>query len=385
MADIGMYYPDVFVQDEAWLKAAALYWPKLARLMPADYPQHDSPTAQILTAELDFFVDIDPEPYAREVGYRFLMWLREADDDWYHHPPEVMRWLVKPQSGEVPMVQLPGTPLELPYRWIHERGSTPASISERLIDRGLAVRGVDEEGRGWVRMERHFAQIYVTALADSVAVANDMPMITDQQGLPEYPQGFGQQLALSHRGRFDLTSMYAVLALNTVLPADLGTIPAERIVRARRVLADEFDAFRHHLDALSTSFADLSSSEDPAVLNARLRLAVDRDIRTALNEIERGLRSEGLEPVRAIFSLKTPEVPIVLAVLGTTFAGGGGLPKFLLDTGAIAACFVSSASRARAAKSKLRRSPGGYLLGVREELNPHGLIDRIHRAARRPS
>jgi hypothetical protein len=65
------------------------------------------------------------------------------------------------------------------------------------------------------------------------------------------------------------------------------------------------------------------------VLNTRLELAVDRDIRTALSEIERGLRSEGLQPVRAIFSVKTPEVPIVLSVLGTTFAAGGGLLKLL--------------------------------------------------------
>lgn len=128
MADIGMYYPDVFVQDETWLKAAALYWLKLARLMPADYPQHDSPTAQILAAELDFFVDIDPQPYAHEVGDRFLLWL-QLGEDWGHHP-EVERWLVKPPSGERPMVQLPGTPLELPYRWIHERGSAPPRLRD---------------------------------------------------------------------------------------------------------------------------------------------------------------------------------------------------------------------------------------------------------------
>jgi hypothetical protein len=38
-----------------------------------------------------------------------------------------------------------------------------------------------------------------------------MPLITNQRGLPENPQEFGQQLALSHLGQYDLTSMYAVL------------------------------------------------------------------------------------------------------------------------------------------------------------------------------
>lgn len=387
MADIGMYYPDVFVQDETWLKAATLYWPKLARLMPTDYPRRDSPTAQVLANELDFFIDIDPAPYALRVSISFDRWLgvRELLSELTaERTRSTASGLSEAEAlhGRRPSIQVPGTPLDLPYRWIHAPASVPTNYAQKLVDRGIAVLATDDEGRRWVRMERRLAQIYVTALAHSVAAKNDMPLITDQQGLPDYPQGLGHLLALPLRGDPE-TTMYAVLALNAVLPADLGTIPVERIVRARRVLADEFDAFLQHLNTVSESFANLSGSEDTAVLNARLELAVDRDFRAALRELERGLRSQGLEPVRSLFSLKTPEVPIVLSVLGTTFVGGGGLPKTLLDVGAVAACFVSSTIRARADRYSLRHSPAGYLLGLREELNPHGLIDRIRCAERR--
>src|SRR5205823_11298125 len=118
---------------------------------------------------------INPEPYAREVGDRFISWLQLLEE-WDDTPTEIKRWLVKPLGGERPLVQVPGMPLKLPYRWIHERGSAPPRISDVLIDRGLAVPGIDKEGRRWVRMERHLAQIYVTALADRVAKANDMPL-----------------------------------------------------------------------------------------------------------------------------------------------------------------------------------------------------------------
>ena len=38
MPDIALYYPYTHVRDESWLKAAALYLPKLALLAPRDYP-----------------------------------------------------------------------------------------------------------------------------------------------------------------------------------------------------------------------------------------------------------------------------------------------------------------------------------------------------------
>jgi len=48
MPDIALYYPYTHVRDESWLKAAALYLPKLALLAPRDYPFRFSPTAQVL-------------------------------------------------------------------------------------------------------------------------------------------------------------------------------------------------------------------------------------------------------------------------------------------------------------------------------------------------
>jgi len=45
----------------------------------------------------------------------FLTWLQGILD--WGDITEIGRWFIKPLSGERPTVQLPGTPLELPYRW----------------------------------------------------------------------------------------------------------------------------------------------------------------------------------------------------------------------------------------------------------------------------
>jgi hypothetical protein len=39
---IGLYYPYVHFRDEQWLKAAALYWPGLARVVPTGFPVADT-------------------------------------------------------------------------------------------------------------------------------------------------------------------------------------------------------------------------------------------------------------------------------------------------------------------------------------------------------
>ena len=59
-------------RSDEWLKLVALYWPKMARMMPSDYPVRDSETVKALAGGIDFVVNIDPEPAAPEtvVGLR---------------------------------------------------------------------------------------------------------------------------------------------------------------------------------------------------------------------------------------------------------------------------------------------------------------------------
>jgi hypothetical protein len=48
---IGLYYPYVHFHDKTWLKVAALYWPKIARIVPDGYPVQDDPVTQALINE----------------------------------------------------------------------------------------------------------------------------------------------------------------------------------------------------------------------------------------------------------------------------------------------------------------------------------------------
>lgn len=68
----GLYYPFYNIEVDQWLKAAALYWPSLVRLMPERLPLEDSATAKILIEELDFIVQRPPGESVATASERYL-------------------------------------------------------------------------------------------------------------------------------------------------------------------------------------------------------------------------------------------------------------------------------------------------------------------------
>jgi hypothetical protein len=85
-----------------------------------------SHTAQVLANELDFFVDIDPEPHALQVCSSFVRWLDICDMVSEPTAKRARSSASGPSEAEAlhgrrPAVQVPGSPLDLPYRWIHDR------------------------------------------------------------------------------------------------------------------------------------------------------------------------------------------------------------------------------------------------------------------------
>ncbi|MFJ2262847.1 hypothetical protein ACIOKD_31840 [Streptomyces sp. NPDC087844] len=71
MHDLAIYYPYIHVQDDTWLKAAALYWPHIGRIVPEDYPIQESHTAEVLNGELGLMVNVSPKWYGKRPGWPF--------------------------------------------------------------------------------------------------------------------------------------------------------------------------------------------------------------------------------------------------------------------------------------------------------------------------
>ena len=392
MPDIALYYPYTHIRNESWLKAAALYLPRLALLAPPDYPRHLSRTAEVLRDELGFLVDVDPARGTQAVAAEFLELINREGEELqarYAWPELFPAELYAAVADHGTACYRLGYAGDGRVEWVHAM-KLPAPLVNALVETRL---GVLDDDRSWIAMHPRLGSVYLAALAERVAQANGMAVITDQPGaygvLNGWELGTLARVLLSDdddgdppsRPAGEVAALYAALAIRAVVPDGLDDIPAARIVEARRTLAAEFDAFCLHLDSLSAQFAELADVEDPAVLRARLEVLVGRDLRRPAAELDRGLRKLGLQPARAVLGMKSLELPGVAAAA----VSGVGLPVVAGQAGLVAAQFIVSSVQAHQAAEERRRSAAGYLLGLRKELSPRGVVERLRRMFRRAS
>ena len=60
MRNAALYFPYIHIRSDRWIKAAALYWPTLLRIVPPKYGVYDSRVVRILTEELGLIQNIFP-------------------------------------------------------------------------------------------------------------------------------------------------------------------------------------------------------------------------------------------------------------------------------------------------------------------------------------
>lgn len=394
MPDIALYYPYTHVRDDAWLKAAALYLPKLALLTPPGYPFRLSHTAEVLRGELGFLVGADPSQRAHGMATEFLELLNRnasalaAKYAWQAFPEEFHQ-IVGPDGDRCYTPESEVVHGDHRVEWIHV-GKVSPELLNGLIEAKL---GIANANRMWVALHPRLGAVYLAALANRVARANRMPVVTDQA------QSYGAlngweidtlaRVLLADeddhcpptRPAEEISAVYAALAIQAVVPAGLESLPVERIVQTRRKLAPEFDAFCGYLDSLSTQFAEFEQIEDPAVLSARLEIMLGRDLLRPIEDLKRGLRRLGFQPAGAVLAMKTLELPAVAAAA----ASGIALPAAAGQAGMAAAQLIAAGVHARQAAEQSRRSAAGYLLGLRGQLSPTGVLYRLRQTFDRAS
>lgn len=83
MATIGLYRPFIHFKDDDWLKLSALYWDRMARIVPPSYCSDqrkttlpkDSSVTRALIDNLDYVVNIQPNEVTYPVSDLFTQLL----------------------------------------------------------------------------------------------------------------------------------------------------------------------------------------------------------------------------------------------------------------------------------------------------------------------
>jgi hypothetical protein len=274
-------------------------------------------------------------------------------------------------------------------------GPDTRDLRDQLFRTGLGRPA----GAEWVVIAPDLAALYIAALAERVAAANDLAVVTDKPDAHGILGGWDVRTtaqALIGRsnpsepahGTDQVSAMYAAVAIQAVLPARIGDVPVDKIIEARRKLATEFNSFHEHLNSISDRLTELGPIQDPSVLQARLELMVGRDLRRPTEDLEEKLRQLHLEPARAVLGLKSLALPAAVAAAASAAAipAGTAIPVGVAEGGLVAALFISTTLDARAKKRQtMKSSPAGYLLGLQNRLTPKGVVERLRQTMSRAS
>jgi hypothetical protein len=376
---IGLYYPYWVFWEEDWLKLTALYWDKIARVVPAGMDPimlGDEETAQVLQDELGFIVNLPFSTEVSDVSAPFIDLIRT-------HETELSAFRV---AGKLPK----GTrdPAVTPtYLWEGE-------MTPELVDALLAVSFAKpaRNSPGFLEMHPKLAVVYKQALAESMAATRQMSPLTSDvlfhvavsgctperlaQGLLD-----GVEFASAAPSSDEVTQEIATLALQSVIPRDLQNVPIEKIVKVRKQHAAELSTFQEYLRAFVAETPNLVKIEDPNARLAHLDTQYRKTLQPQLEELRKCLRSGGIQTVLGAMNVRLALPPAI-----------AGFAKYLTGpVGSVAAAAGAALfsivpvirQKRRALQEMVRSSPSAYLMYTQEELQPSTLASKVRRSARR--
>ncbi|GHD48725.1 DUF6236 family protein [Streptomyces mirabilis] len=403
MQRIGLYYPYVHFRNEQWIKAAALYWPGLARVVPAGFPVADPDLVKALRDGLDRFVtDVDPREAAAAVAPAFLKavedhgaelrqrFLATADTRPFHAHRWGQRELL---MGERIVNAEPTAPDDVRTLPRDERplaGLYPHEVDPRLADAlrdaGLAVPAMRSRvarltNVTWLAMDPVLAWIYKCVLTEELARRTRYAPITDQVAAHSATDGWdSDRITAAMMGEpprpanSDETTRLGLMAVQCVLPDSLRSVPVEKIIKLRKDYRAEFNAFTQAVDKAAADLREhVAGIEDRAAFEQYLRLKFDESIALPLEELRKAMSGLNLKTFYSALNYKF-ELPALAAVAsgwaGNVPIAAGGL--------AVAAATLRQ-STAEARDAQLSASPVSYLFRVERNLKPTTLVRRVAR------
>lgn len=387
---IGLYYPHFTFPNDAWVKLAALYWDKLGRILPPDYIPSDSDTVQRLQGELDFTKDFIPAGMdTQRVGAMFIDLLKNYRHELFSH------------YGTHSI--LPGSLLSRNHSLfcVYSDIKICVMLSRLLQSYGLAVDIPDHQDRikyGYTVIGMHpkLAYVYLEALADQIAGSWKMHPVTDSvrdhvvvggYTLERLAQALLSEDLSSFLGRTDapmeneIAHQMAAIALQSVLPKDIASVPVEKIIQVRQKHRAELTAFQEHIHEFITTLDSIQQIDDPRALQAHLEAAYDREIKPQVDDLRKYLKSLAIDTVTGILNIKVV-LPPLLASAGAALHLAP-VPPEVAGTVAIA-CSVFPVLQKKRSEiyGTIHKSPAAYLLYTEEGLTPANVVTKVRQTTR---
>lgn len=393
---IGLYYPYIHFRDDSWLKASALYWDKVNRIVPGDMigRTDDSWTVKLFKDELGFIDDIPPGFYeTKVVGDVFAKVLQTHERELQErfHISKKDSW--PKDATKLRAEYSEALPPDFDPRLAYIQASKMSEeVRESLNDSGLALfLKRFEFDKDWFGMHPRLASVYMTALAQTMAKGGQMHPLAEKDedqvaivelSLEEMARVLLSDENASFHSEYDqvnkltqeeLKSRYVQLTFPAVLPKDLSGVKARKIIELRQgPYTKAFRAFQEQLEKMATRkrAEELNNIRNQASRDSHIHDEVQRELLEPLDEMRRRIGEISTDTVSTVMSVL---VQLALAVKT------GGL--------AIASESLKMIPSIRAERNKAEKeiasSPAAFLLYLEENLKPASALTRTRRWLRR--
>lgn len=218
----ALYYPHIALQNPSWIKAMALLYDNIYRIVPDNVIPEDSSELQALLEDGAVGKMIDPVPYSNAAADEFMAKL----DGWGAAALEGDR------EGEEAVTR------------IHE-DKTDQRVKALFREAGF------KSTNNWVHVPTEIASHYMLYLASHISKKNTLALITGDWGAWTGTSYFNVNGRLDESITPELDSEYLddpfgifSLIVSGITPINISDVPAEDILRFRLARADEITNFR---------------------------------------------------------------------------------------------------------------------------------------------
>jgi hypothetical protein len=403
MATIGLYHPFIHFKDDDWLKLSALYWDRMARIVPHSYwsDQHttalakDSSVTRALIDNLDYVVNIRPNEVTYPVSKLFTQLLTS-------HAAELRKRydVGKAETWPFDPVTARYAQLRNPHLAYVNSAKLNEYLAQQLQQEHLALQH-NEGDEVWIGMHSRLAAVYMAALAEEIAVVNRLTPAAEEAIDHVAALGWGlDRLAAvllgtrallgkdSAQGQGEsnedattsvdpeVPATLALAAIKTIVPRDPASLTVDKVVSIRKQFGPELFRLQEFMKAFASErLSDLNEGEaDPNAVRAHLQVAYEHEIKPMVSDLKRALRGHGVDTVEAALGTSI-EMPPALSTIPVD-------NPLAFSAAAVLSLVPVLRAKRRSAQQAYRKSPVGYLFRLEQELQPHALIVRIGQQVR---
>ncbi len=238
----ALYYPHISLQNAAWIKAMALFYDNIYRIVPDNVIPEDAEELIPLLEEGAIGRMINPAPYSKEVSDEFLSKI----DEW---GAAALTFDAEDES----QISL-----------IHN-DKTDERVRELFKEAGFKSKN------DWMYVPTAIASNFMLYMANNIAQKNQLSLITGDWGAWTGTSYFGVDGQIDdfiiNIGKDDYTDTTSEsfglfsLLVSELVPVNISEIPSEKILEFRNKRHSEITQFRSCMNELRTELSKLDSQD----------------------------------------------------------------------------------------------------------------------------